>query len=79
MSYPDRSDITVFPASLNPDREPVQILVIGSSDGIASILLTLHRLRFAEVTEWSPLLPAPTPGKLMRTLTRYRSISSTVG
>jgi hypothetical protein len=53
------------------EREPVQILIIGSGNGINTIVRTLHRLRFAEANEWSPLLPAPTPGKLMRTLTRY--------
>ncbi len=55
----------------NPEREPIQILVIGSSRGIDTIIRTLHQLRFAEVREWSPLLPSPTPGKWMRTLTRY--------
>jgi hypothetical protein len=59
----------------NPDREAVQILVIGSSQSIDIIIRTLHQLRFAEVREWSPLLPAPTPGKLMRSLTRYLAIA----
>lgn len=59
-----------------PEREAVQILVIGSSQSIEIIIRTLHQLRFAEVREWSPLLPAPTPGKLMRTLTRNLAIAN---
>ncbi len=67
-----QSDLEATPRSAsNPEREPIQILVIGSSRGIDTIVRTLHQLRFAEVREWSPLLPSPTPGKLMRTLTRY--------
>jgi hypothetical protein len=68
--------------SSNPDperiseagREAVQILVIGSNQGITRIVHSLHIHRFAEVSEWSLLLPAPIPGKLMRSLTRYVSI-----
>ncbi|NJL23227.1 MAG: peptide ABC transporter substrate-binding protein [Leptolyngbyaceae cyanobacterium SM1_3_5] len=58
----------------NPDREAVQILVIGSDKGITNVVHSLHIHGFAEVQEWSLLLPAPIPGKLMRSLTRYVSI-----
>jgi hypothetical protein len=52
----------------------VHLLVIGSDKGINSIIHTLHLRDFAAVYEWSGLLPAPVPGKLMRTLTRYVSV-----
>jgi hypothetical protein len=55
-------------------REAVQILVIGSDKGITNVVHSLHIHGFAEVREWSLLLPAPIPGKLMRSLTRYVSI-----
>lgn len=58
----------------NHDREPVQILVIGSDKGITNVVHSLHIHGFAEVSEWSLLLPAPIPKKLMRSLTRYVSI-----
>ncbi|NEQ29002.1 MAG: peptide ABC transporter substrate-binding protein [Microcoleus sp. SIO2G3] len=58
----------------NPDREAVQILVIGSDAGITNVIHSLHIHGFAEVREWSLLLPAPIPKKRMRTLTRYVSI-----
>lgn len=54
-----------------PNREPLKILIIGSRWGVLSTIRTLHRLRFAEVHEWSPLLPAPTPGEVMSILSRY--------
>ncbi len=52
-------------------REPLRLLVIGSRKGVISTIQTLYRLRFAEVGEWSPLLPAPSPGEVMSILTRF--------
>lgn len=58
-------------------REPVRLLLIGSRQGVNSVVHTLHHLRFAEVFEWSHDLPAPTqslnlaPGEIMRILTKY--------
>lgn len=54
-----------------PQRESLRVLVIGSRQGVTSTIHNLHRLGFAEVREWSPLLPAPTPGEVMSILTRY--------
>jgi hypothetical protein len=54
-------------------RESVRLMAIGSREGVLRVIHTLHRLRFAEVSEWSPLLPAPTPGEVMSILTRYIS------
>jgi len=55
----------------NGERESLRILVIGSRQGVTTTIQTLHRLRFAEVREWSPLLPAPSSGEVMSILTRY--------
>ncbi len=60
-----------IPTPLDPEREPVQILVIGSSQGITNIIHSLYSHRFAQISEWSPLMPAPVPGKLMRILIRH--------
>lgn len=54
-----------------PDRESLRILVIGSRRGVTTTIQTLHRLRFAEVREWSPLMPTPNPNEVMSILTRY--------
>jgi len=60
-----------------PNREVLRILVIGSRRSVVGTIQTLHRLGFAEVGEWSPLLPAPTPGEVMSILTRYLLITET--
>lgn len=54
-----------------PDRESLRVLLIGSRHGVTGTIQTLHRLRFAEVGEWSPLLPGSNPGEVMSILTRY--------
>lgn len=54
-----------------PDRESLRVLLIGSRQGVLGTIQTLYRLGFADVAEWSPLLPAPTPGEVMSILTRY--------
>lgn len=58
-------------AQPSPSREPLRILLIGSRQGVTSTIQTLYRLGFAQVSEWSPLLPAPTSGEVMSILTRY--------
>jgi hypothetical protein len=60
-----------FSEALLPERESLRILVIGSRRGVTTTIQTLHQLRFAEVHDWSPLLPAANPGEVMSILTRY--------
>lgn len=57
-----------------PGREPVRLLAIGSRQGVLNLIYTLHRLKFAEVGAWSPLLPAPNPGEVMSILTWYINV-----
>lgn len=59
-------------ASDPSERERLQILVIGSRDGVVETIHTLHARGFAEVGAWSPLLPAPHLSEVMSILTRYR-------
>ena len=65
------ASLLTAPSNLDPDREPLRILLIGSRKGVNNTILTLYRLGFAKVSEWSPLLPAPNPGEVMSILTRY--------
>jgi hypothetical protein len=65
------SDLASKTCAAEPDRESLRILVIGSRQGVLGTIQTLHRLRFAEVHEWSPLLPSANPGEVMSILTRY--------
>jgi hypothetical protein len=61
-------------------REPVRVLVIGSSEGVTDVVMELYRRGFAEVNAWSRLQPmprttaaiTPNPGEVMSILTRYR-------
>jgi hypothetical protein len=48
-----------------PDQKFVKVMVIGSRKGITSVIKMLHHLRFAEVREWSPLIPYEDSGELM--------------
>jgi hypothetical protein len=68
---PTSTSVELPSEQVSPDREALRILVIGSRRGVTGTIQTLHRLRFAEVREWSPLLPAPHPGEVMSILTRY--------
>ncbi|MFB2978882.1 hypothetical protein ACE1CM_22170, partial [Microseira sp. BLCC-F43] len=52
------------------DWELVRVLVIGSHRGVNSTIRTLYVVRFAQIDEWSPLLPAPGSGQVMSILTR---------
>jgi hypothetical protein len=58
----------------NPDRERLRVLIIGSRDGVVETIHDLHHRGFAEVSLWSPLLPAPSSGEVMSILTRDRRV-----
>ena len=51
-------------------REKVRIMVLGSPEGVDSIVKSLHKLRFAEMKEWSNPLPTGRAGEVMRILTK---------
>jgi hypothetical protein len=68
---PSVPDLLGMPAEPVFDREPLRVLLVGSRKGVNNTILTLYRLGFAQVSEWSPLLPAPNPGEVMSILTRY--------
>ncbi|MGV0027404.1 hypothetical protein [Phormidesmis priestleyi] len=52
--------------------EALRVLIIGSADGVTETIQNLHVRRFANATDWSPLLPAPSFGEVMSILTRQR-------
>ncbi|MBD2613783.1 MAG: hypothetical protein RMY62_008840 [Nostoc sp. ZfuVER08] len=54
-----------------PDRESVKVVIYGSKRGVNNTILTLYKLGFAQVNEWSPLLPSSNPGEVMSILTRH--------
>ena len=59
------------PIQTRNGKQPVRLLACGGSEGVNSIVYQLHILNFAEVTAWSPPLPSPVKGEVMRILTRH--------
>ncbi|MBD2070457.1 hypothetical protein H6F93_23590 [Leptolyngbya sp. FACHB-671] len=56
----------------NSERDRIRVLIISSRDGVIETIHDLYHRGFAEVSAWSPLLPAPSSGEVMSILTRDR-------
>ncbi len=56
---------------LPQSKQPIRLLICGIPKGVESIVNLLHVLGFAQVGEWSPPLPSPIAGEIIRILTRY--------
>jgi RecB family exonuclease len=52
------------------NREPLKHLLIGSSKAVTSTIHYLQVIGYADVGDWSPLLPSPNPGEVMSILNR---------
>ena len=64
----DRPSISPLPR-FSPDTESLRVMLIGSIAGITATIHNLHRRGFAEVGDWSPLLPWG-EGEMMSVLTK---------
>lgn len=53
-----------------PQRETVKHLVIGSPKAVKSTIYSLQVLGYAQVGDWSQLIPTANPGEVMSILTR---------
>jgi len=53
-----------------PNREPLKHLLIGSAKAVTSTIRVLHQLGYANVGDWSQLLPTANPGEVMSILNR---------
>jgi hypothetical protein len=54
-----------------PERETIKHTLIGSSRAVIGTIRVLHQLGYAQVGDWSQLLPSPThPGEVMSILVR---------
>lgn len=53
----------------------MRLIACGMTYGVNSTIRHLHVIRFAEVAAWSPPLPSPVKGEIIRILTRYINIS----
>lgn len=53
-----------------PVREPLKHLLIGSPKAVTSTIRYLHQLGYAQVGDWSRLLPTVNPGEVMSILSK---------
>ncbi|MEG4345428.1 hypothetical protein QUB70_19455 [Microcoleus sp. A003_D6] len=58
------------------EQDVVLLTVVASPKGVRETILTLYRLGFAEVGDWSPVQRAANPKQVMSVLIRRRRSSS---
>jgi hypothetical protein len=58
------------------EQDVLLVTVVGSPQGVRETILTLYRLGFAQVGDWSPLQRAATAGHVMSVLIRRRKVRS---
>jgi hypothetical protein len=58
--------------SATPEQDVVLLTVVGSPKGVKETILTLYRLGFAEVGDWSPVQRAANPKQVMSVLIRRK-------
>ncbi|YAF99265.1 MAG: hypothetical protein AB3A66_27760 (plasmid) [Nodularia sp. CChRGM 3473] len=54
-----------------PNREPLKHLLIGSSKAVTGTIHYLKVIGYADVDDWSQLLPTGNPGEVMSILSRH--------
>jgi hypothetical protein len=54
----------------SPERHPIRHTLIGSPKAVNSTIRVLHQLKYAEISDWSPLVPTGNTGEVMSILIR---------
>ena len=57
-----------------PQPEKIKHTLTGSRQGVIATIQVLHQLGYANVRDWTPLLPTSNPGEVMSILVRTISI-----
>jgi hypothetical protein len=70
MKYPLSRFLSKFDENLDDNSDRLRIVLIGSAEHIVQTTHQLHSLGFADVSDWSPLLPLPNSDELFSLLTR---------
>jgi hypothetical protein len=52
-------------------KRPVRLLACGQLQDVNSVIHQLHVVRLAEVIAWTPPIPSPVRGEVIRILTRF--------
>ena len=58
--------------------ELVRVMIFGSHYAVNYTIRWLYRLQFAQVSEWSFLMPAPNPGEVMSIVTKRIPLNRTI-
>jgi hypothetical protein len=53
-----------------PNREPLKHMLIGSPKAVTSTIHYLQVIGYADVGDWSPLMPSPNSNEVMSILNR---------
>ncbi len=53
-----------------PEPEKIRHTLIGSSEAVMGTIQVLHQLGYANIGDWSPLLPTKNRGEVMSVLIR---------
>ena len=78
---PNDSDLPFVEVSIAASATPssgkefVKVMVVGSRKGIDIIIKKLHRLGFAEVSEWTPAVLYENSGEVMRLVRKKVSLN----
>jgi hypothetical protein len=70
-----RNPVSAIPCSQTiisemPEREKIKHTLIGSSKAVMGTIRVLHQLGYADIGDWSPLLPTNNSGEVMSVLIR---------
>jgi hypothetical protein len=72
MNIPTLTLLKNFEHPSNDEQERLRLVLLGSGEWITQTIHQLHHLGFAQVGDWSPLIPSP-EGELLSILIRQRS------
>lgn len=56
--------------SQRKEPEKIRHTLIGSSKAVIGTIQVLHKLGYANVSDWTPLVPTSNPGEVMSVLIR---------
>ncbi|MGB3654607.1 MAG: hypothetical protein WBA41_25825 [Rivularia sp. (in: cyanobacteria)] len=56
--------------SQHPEPEKIKHILIGSKEAVIATIEALNQLGYADVRDWTPLLPTSNPGEVTSVLVR---------
>ena len=56
--------------SQHPEPEKIKHILIGSKEAVITTIEVLHQLGYADIRDWTPLLPTSNPGEVTSVLVR---------